>query len=115
MREISDLLMTYLKTLHPNVFLLKATDKAVTPYLVVDFPNPLDDGEGRMLITVDIDGWDKAQDTTVLEALMKKVNDGLNKRTLTDGTTTVVFYLDTPLSLTDDDSRISRRDRKSVV
>ncbi|EGW36464.1 hypothetical protein DOT_5628 [Desulfosporosinus sp. OT] len=60
-------------------------------------------------VVVDIDGWDIDKDTTALETLMAEVNYGLSKRTLATGNIAVTFYLDTKLSLRDDDPQIRRR------
>jgi hypothetical protein len=109
MIELRKALMAHLKTIHPRVYFQVSPDDAVYPYLVVDFPNNSDDGEGLQAVVVDVDGWDNNTDTTLLETLMKAVNDGLNKKTLTNESLAVNFYVDTKLSLTDTDPRIRRR------
>ena len=104
-------LQAKLKTIHARVYSQLAPEDATFPYLVYDLPNDIDDGESMELVVVDVDGWDTPSDgdTTALETLMTAVNAGLNKATITSGHTTAILYLDTKLSLTDDDPRIRRR------
>jgi hypothetical protein len=104
-------LQAKLKTIHARVYSQSAPEDAAFPYLVYDLPNDYDDGESMELAVVDIDGWDTPSDgdTTALETLMAAVNAGLNKQTITSGNATATLYLDTKLSLTDDDPRICRR------
>lgn len=109
MIELRKALAAYLEAIHPRVYFQSALKGSEFPYLVYDFPSTIDDGETLETVVVDIDGWDKEQDTTVLETLMSSVNSGLNKKTLTAGNTTAVFYVDIKLSLTDVDPRIRRR------
>ena len=107
MIKLTKMVLEYLESIHPNVYFKSAPKKVDPPYIVFDFPNVLDDGESLRVITVDIDGWDTS-DTTALEVLMESVNSGLNKRILRDEEIAVSFYLDTILSLDDDDPRIKR-------
>jgi len=111
MRELRKALKTKLKTIHSGVYFQIAPETARFPYLVYDIPNDSDDGESMELVIVDIDGWDSPDngDTTALEILMSSVNASLNKSVLTTESMSVVLYLDTKLSLTDDDPRIRRR------
>lgn len=112
MIEFRKALSAKLKTIHPRVYHSESVpESAVFPYLVYDLPNGNDDGESMELVVVDVDGWDSPAngDTTALETLMAAVNLGLNKKTLTAENVTAVFYVDTKLSLTDDDPRIRRR------
>ncbi|MBT2722314.1 DUF3168 domain-containing protein [Bacillus sp. ISL-46] len=101
-------LISYLKGIHPRVFYQAAPDKAVYPYIVVNFPNSSDDGEFQELFILDIDGWDRTGDTTTLENLMVSIN-GLNKKTLMADDLAVTFYLDRKLALTDPEPLIKRR------
>ncbi|WP_040413427.1 DUF3168 domain-containing protein [Desulfosporosinus sp. OT] len=110
MIELRTVLNVYLKSIYPNVYHSESVPETATfPYLVYDLPNVIDDGESMETVVVDIDGWDIDKDTTALETLMAEVNYGLSKRTLATGNIAVTFYLDTKLSLRDDDPQIRRR------
>ncbi len=105
------MIQAHLKAIHPRVYFQVAPESAQYSYIVYDFSNSLDDGEGLQVITLDVDGWDNPGngDTTALETLMDTINESLNKKSLTTDTLTVSFYAETKLPLTDDDPRIRRR------
>jgi len=88
-----------------------APDNAPFPYLVYDFTQITNDGEGFETVAVDVDGWDIPADgdTTALETLMQTANDALNKKTLTAEGLAVTFYLDRKIPLVDDNPGIKRR------
>jgi hypothetical protein len=111
MKRLRELLKPYLKSIHPRVYFQEAPDNAQYPYLVFDFTQIINDGEGFETAAVDIDGWDMPAngDTTALENLMQSVNDALEKKTLTSEDLTVTFYLDRKIPLTDDNKDIRRR------
>ncbi len=111
MKNLRELLKPYLKAIHPRVFFQIAPDGAQFPYLVYDFTQILNDGEGFETAAVDIDGWDMPAggDTTALETLMQTVNEALNKKTLTAEGLAATFYLDRKIPLTDDNPAIKRR------
>lgn len=119
MKNLRELLHPYLKLIHPRVYFQDAPDNAQFPYLVYDFTQVTDDGEGFETVAVDIDGWDMPVngDTTVLESLMEAVNGngdaknptGLNKKTLAAEGLAVTFYLDRKIPLRDDNKDIRRR------
>lgn len=138
MKYLRELLHQYLKSIHPRVYFQEAPDNAQFPYLVYDFTQIINDGEGFETIAIDIDGWDMPSkgDTTELEMLMHTVNKALDKQTLTSTIVNpiawneanfpwkisvpwnmvqsyeglaVTFYLDRKLSLRDDNKNIRRR------
>ncbi len=109
MINLRKLLHSCLKSIHPRVYFQMAPDNAPFPYLVYDIVNINDDGEGFQQITLDVDGWDNSADTTALEALMENVNQTLNKKTFVSGNSTVTFYLENKIPLTDDEVTIKRR------
>lgn len=109
MIELRKIIQRQLKAIHPRVYFQAAPENAQFPYLVYDIVNIYDDGEGHQLVTFDVDGWDDEADTTELETLMKKVNQTLNKKTFVSGGSTVTFYLENKLPLTDDEVTIKRR------
>ncbi len=109
MINLRKLLHPYLKSIHPRVYFQLAPETATFPYLVYDIVNIYDDGEGFQQVTLDVDGWDNSAETTALETLMKNVNQTLNKKTFVSGNSTVTFYLENKLPLTDDETTIKRR------
>ena len=111
MIDLRTQLKTILKSVHPRVYFQEVPDTAVFPYLTYDFPNIHDDGECFQLVTLDIDGWDAPAngDTTALEILMAAVNTGMNKRSIVTESYAGAFYLETKLSIFDDDPKIKRR------
>jgi len=111
MKNLRKILYPFLKSLHPRVYFQVAPETTQYPYLVFDFTQITNDGEGFETAAVDIDGWDMPAggDTTALETLMQTVNDALNKKTLTAEGLAVTFYLDRKIPLIDDDPAIKRR------
>ncbi len=119
MKNLRELIHPFLKSIHPRVYFQDAPDNAQFPYLVYDFTQITDDGEGFETVAVDVDGWDMPEngDTTALETLMETVNGngdaenptGLNKKTLTAEGLAVTFYLDRKIPLRDDNKDIRRR------
>ena len=111
MKYLRELLYPQLKAIHPRVYFQMAPDDAPFPYLVYDFTQITNDGEGFETVAVDVDGWDIPADgdTTALETLMQTANDALNKKTLTAEGLAVTFYLDRKIPLVDDNPGIKRR------
>ena len=129
MKSLRELLHPYLKSIHLRVYFQDAPDNAQFPYLVYDFTQITNDGEGFETAAVDIDGWDMPADgdTTALETLMQTVNDALNKKTLladeklygfyspsqpfivVEAPFAVTFYLDRKIPIRDDNPDIKRR------
>ena len=111
MKNLRELIRPFLKSIHPRVYFQDAPDNAQFPYLVYDFTQITDDGEGFETVAFDVDGWDMPAggDTTALETLMQTVNDALNKKTLTAEGLAVTFYLDRKIPLVDDNPGIKRR------
>jgi len=111
MKNLRELIHPFFKSIHPRVYFQVAPDSAQFPYLVYDFTQITNDGEGFETVALDVDGWDipAGGDTTALEILMQSVNDALNKRTLTVEGLAVTFYLDRKIPLLDDNKDIRRR------
>ncbi len=110
MINLRKLLYSFLSTNFNNVAICYHTaPKEVSyPYIVFDFPSSFTIGDLETVV-VDIDIWDNKTDTTELEILVDNINNVLNKTTLSDTTMSVVFYLDTKMTVDDDDARIQRR------
>lgn len=129
MKILREHIHAYLLTIHPRVYFQDAPDGAQYPYLVYDFAQIVNDGEGFETAAVDIDGWDMPEygDDTGLEVLMHSVNDALDKKTLladeklygfyspsqpfivVEAPFAVTFYLDRKIPIRDDNPDIKRR------
>jgi len=109
MIELRQLIQAELKAVHTRVYYQVAPESATFPYLVYDIPTVYDDGEGLQTANVDVDGWDDEENTTALETLMANVNARLNKKTLVGSCFAITLYLESKLTLIDDDPRIRRR------
>lgn len=109
MIELRKIIQGQLKAIHPRVYFQMAPKTATFPYLVYDIPTINDDGEGYQLATIDIDGWDMTDDTTALETLMQTVNNALNKKSFVHNNTTLTPFLESKLSLRDDEAKLKRR------
>jgi len=109
MIELRKIIQGQLKAIHPRVYFQMAPKTATFPYLVYDIPTINDDGEGYQLATIDIDGWDNENDTTVLETLMNSVNNALNKKSFVYNNNTLTPFLESKLSLRDDEAKLKRR------
>ncbi|WP_423408021.1 hypothetical protein AABM38_20465 [Heyndrickxia sp. MSNUG] len=108
MLEIRKLLHSKLKAIHPRVYFLRAPETAVFPYLVYSFE--LTNLEyGLNLLTLDVDGWDNAADTTALEAMMDSVHSSFKEANIVSDKLYVHFHTDRRLALTDDDPALNRR------
>jgi len=98
----------YLKNLYDRVYFQQAPDTAQLPYIVYDITSILDDGEGTQIVTLEIDGWDNAKDTTALENMMETINQ-INKTVITTDDLSVVFYLEGKYGFIEDDTKYNRR------
>jgi hypothetical protein len=108
MKEVRQAIVTQLKSVHPRVYFLKATDTAQFPYLVYTI-EITDLGDGLRLVTLDVDGWDNQDDTTVLEDLMINVKNALNRNIMINDNLYMSIYVDRQLALTDDNPDLNRR------
>ncbi|WP_226085647.1 hypothetical protein [Mesobacillus sp. S13] len=108
MLEIRKLLNSRLKSIHPRAYFLKAPETAVFPYLVYSFEiTYLEDGLN--LLTLDVDGWDNAADTTALETMMNNVHEQFDDDKVITDTHVISFHADRRLAVEDDDPSLNRR------
>lgn len=100
-----------MRSIHPRAYFGQAPKGCDLPYVTYSIPGVYDDGEGHQRITLDIDGWDAPADgdTTAIETLMSQVNAGMDKVILDTPTSCAVFYLESKLTLDDDDPLVKRR------
>lgn len=108
MKEVRQAIVSQLKTVHPRVYFLKASNTAQFPYLVYTI-QITDLGDGLRVVTLDVDGWNNQDDTTALEDLMINVKNALNRNLVINNNLFLSFYLDRQLALTDDDPQLNRR------
>jgi hypothetical protein len=108
MIEIRKLINSRLKTVHPRVYFLRATEKATFPYLVytIEITDIEDDVK---LLTLDVDGWDKGTDTTAIETLMESVHNLFKDETIVTDKMVISFHSDRRLAVEDDDQSLNRR------
>lgn len=108
MQEIRKAIVSCLEAVHPEVYHLLAPEDAPFPYLVYTL-EITDVGDDLKLVALDVDGWDKLDDSTRLEGLMKAVTNALNKNLVINSNLVLSIYLDRQLALTDDDPSLKRR------
>lgn len=108
MIEIRKELNARLKSIHPQVYFLRASEKATFPYLVYEF-EIIDLEDGLKLLTLDVDGWDNNPDTTALETLMSNVHASFKETTIINESMVVSFHSDRRLPIIDDDASLNRR------
>lgn len=109
MRELRKILQTQLKIICPNVYFQSALETASFRYIVYDIINIRSDGEHFEQALVDIDGWSNNKDTTELENMMKKIETLLNQKNFTEGTKTVIFFIENKIPVPSEDTRFQRR------
>jgi hypothetical protein len=107
--ELKKAILSFLKAKHPRAYYQAAPKSATFPYLVYDLPNSTDDGVMERFV-LEVDGWDKSKDTTVIETLMDSVDKELHRKTviLADAIS-ATFYRENRIPLRDDDPQICRR------
>lgn len=106
--ELQEEIKLVLDSVHARVYLQIAPVGATYPYLVFDIPNSFDYGESEVFV-LDVDGWDNAEDTGVLDTLMASMDTALNKYTAEVQGSGIAVFRDTRLSIIDEDKKIKRR------
>lgn len=97
-----------LKSIHPRVYYMKASDTAIFPYIVYDLPQSYFE-DNLEVFNLDIDIWDNNVDTTELENLAQSIWNALNKYYHIDENIQFAIYRESRHTLEDDDPRIRRR------
>jgi hypothetical protein len=97
-----------LKAIHPRVYFMKAPETATFPYLVYELEITYIEDDLYM-VSLDVDGWDKGNDTTALETLMRSVQKELKKTILINDNLAIFLEFDRAFPLTDPDATINRR------
>lgn len=90
---------------HPESYFEHASNPTA-PYIVYEF-YLTDDGTGRQLIFIDVDGWDTKEDTSELESMMSAVD--LNKCMIETDDVIIVLERTMRKPMDEDDGQIKRR------
>lgn len=113
--ELRKVVKSLLEEVNNNVFYEEASSKSTFPYLVYEFETvnlnnyPRDD----IFMTVDI--WDKDKDTITVETLADDVEKALNFINNPTKNVLPTFYLESRMSLRDEDKQIRRRQLKFTI
>lgn len=113
--ELRKVVKSLLNEVSNNVFYEEASSKATFPYLVYEFETVNLNNYPRDDIFMTVDVWDKAEDTIIVETLADNIEKALN---FTNNPTKYVlptFYLESRMSLRDDDKQIRRRQLKFTI
>lgn len=108
MIDLRTALTAQLKMACPRVYFMDAPKDAPFPYLVYDLPNSVDDGSLENFV-LEVDGWDKGEDTAGIELLMDAADVALHRQVLHVGNMVVILYRDNRLTIPDDEKRIHHR------
>lgn len=108
MIELRKAINSFLKQHHPRVYHQRATDQAVFPYIVYNLPNSFDN-EQQEVFNLDVDVWDKGNDTTPIETLSGDLWRVLNRFEYIDPNIQFTVYRASRLTLDEDDINIKRR------
>ncbi len=110
--EIRKLIVAQLTQNQVRVFYQKAHEDAVSPYIVADLSNSIDDGTLERFV-LDLDGYMVGTDSAQLEIAMKNADDALHRKTFyvtsSGKQLGITFYRENRLTYDETDRRIFRR------
>jgi hypothetical protein len=110
--EIRKLIVAQLTQNQVRVFYQKAHEDAVSPYIVADLSNSIDDGTLEQFV-LDLDGYMVGTDSAQLEIAMKNADDALHRKTFyvtaSGKQLGITFYRENRLTYDETDRRIFRR------
>lgn len=106
---LKKLIQTKLKTLTTDVYFGIASDSAMYPHIVFDFRSINLGDLSRQDYMLDIDVWDKGQNTTNIDALCDQIESLLQGQNLPQTTILPTFYLAERRSILDEDKQIKHR------
>ena len=107
--ELRKLIQTKLKTLASKVYYEIADSDAMYPHIVFSFKTVNLDDLWRQDYMLDIDVWDKSQNTTTIEALCDNIEKLLHMENLPQTGILPTFYLVDRKSIPDEDKAIKHR------
>jgi hypothetical protein len=107
--DLKKLIMTQLKTLTSNVYYEIAADNALYPHIVFSFKMINLGDLWRQDYTLDVDVWDKGQNTTRIDSLCDDIERLLHMQNLPQTGILPTFYLIDRRSILDEDKSIKHR------
>lgn len=106
---LKKLIQTKLKTLTSNVYFEIATDNAMYPHIVFNFDSINLGDLSRQDYMLNIDIWDKGNNSTAIDQLADQVEALLQAQNLPQTTILPTFYLVDRRSILDEDKQIKHR------
>ncbi|MGL5085313.1 MAG: tail completion protein gp17 [Clostridium sp.] len=113
--ELRKVVKSLLKEVNNNVFYEEASSNATFPYLVYEFETVNLNNYPRDDIFMTVDVWDKAEDTITVETLADNIEKALNFTNNPTKNVLPTFYLESRMSLRDEDKQIRRRQLKFTI
>ena len=107
--DLKKLIQTKLKTLTTNVYYEIAADNAMYPHIVFSFKTINLGDLWRQDYMLDVDVWDKGQNTTNIDALCDNIESLLHMQNLPQTKILPTFYLVDRRSIVDEDKTIKHR------
>lgn len=107
--DLKKLIMAQLKTLTSNVYYEIAADNALYPHIVFSFKMINLGDLWRQDYTLDVDVWDKGQNTTRIDSLCDDIEELLHMKNLPQTGILPTFYLIDRRSIIDEDKSIKHR------
>ena len=107
--DLKKLIQTKLKTLTTNVYYEIAADNAMYPHIVFSFKTINLGDLWRQDYMLDVDVWDKGQNTTNIDALCDNIEKLLHMQNLPQTKILPTFYLVDRRSIVDEDKLIKHR------
>ena len=107
--DLKKLIMVQLKTLTSNVYYEIAADNALYPHIVFSFKMINLGDLWRQDYTLDVDVWDKGQNTTRIDSLCDDIEKLLHMQNLPQTGILPTFYLIDRRSIIDEDKSIKHR------
>lgn len=108
MLELRKAIQALLKSVHPRVYFVDAPKNTTFPYVVYNLPTSTDAG-GREDFILEVDIWDRGNDTNTIDTLTQNIDNVLNRQHSVNEKVLVNFYRVNRLVLTDQDKSIKRR------
>lgn len=107
--DLKELVQTKLKTLTTDVYFEQAIDNALYPHIVFSLREVNLNDLSRQDYILEVDVWDKGNDTTAVDALADNVEDLLHKQNLPQTNILPTFYKIDRKSIVDSDKNIKHR------
>lgn len=107
--DLKELVQTKLKTLTTDVYFEQARDNALYPHIVFSLREVNLNDLHRQDYILEVDVWDKENDTTAVDALADNVEDLLHMQNLPQTNILPTFYKIDRKSIVDSDKKIKHR------